>query len=193
MKKLINALLILMLAATAALLMSCGGNGSDETGAVTTDGTQQTASGENLPSAQTTAAKLDITDITTDSPLSDIMTAISDGIVIDCEVEHPAVTAENFEWYYFIPQPEGVEAYVSEAVSKIVPHSICLLRVNEDDAESIRAEIEENLSPYKWNSGDVSIEPESYTVFSNGNLVLVTMTTNAIAGPLVENFLSIIK
>lgn len=91
----------------------------------------------------------------------------------------------TFEWYFFIPCPEGAEGWVSEPMIGSIPHFIGLLRVPEGtDAEEVRTSIEENLNPQKW----VCVEAEKTAVLRRGDLILVAMAEGTSVDKAVDNF-----
>lgn len=95
------------------------------------------------------------------------------------------VTADNFEWYFFIPTIDGAEAMVSEPLMGSIAHTIALVRLPEGvDAEETRAEIEANVNPHKW----ICVEAEKTSVVARGDLILLAMGETAIVDEAVERF-----
>ncbi len=123
---------------------------------------------------------------TVSGDIHDLLSQVIDGVtdpemsLIDTEVND-----DNFAWYFFIDPIEGAEAAVSEPMIGSIPHFVGLLRVPDGtDAETVRAEIENNLNPQKW----VCVEAEKATVVRRGDLILVAMSEASGVDRAVENF-----
>ena len=73
-----------------------------------------------------------------------------------------------------------VEGLASEAMIMTIPHSMVLLRIDENaDVEKIKQLIRENVDPRKWIC--VGVEADQVIVDSIGDLVFLVMSENAAA------------
>lgn len=120
--------------------------------------------------------------------IQDDLNAIMETILVDVNVpesEIVEVPADAVEYYFGIEAIEGAEAIASEAIGGAEPHSICLMRVPEGtDVEEVADSIQVNADPNKW----IYEEAETVLVETNGNVILLAMTTSEIANAVVENF-----
>ena len=95
------------------------------------------------------------------------------------------VPAEAFEGVFFIPAVNGAEAVMSEPMMSSIAWSVCLMRVPEGtDVAATCAAIKSNMNPAKW----LCVEAEKYSVVSNGNTILLVMTTADAHDKIVDNF-----
>lgn len=95
------------------------------------------------------------------------------------------VPAEAFEGVFFIPAVDGAEAVMSEPMMSSIAWSVCLMRVPEGtDVAATCAAIKTNMNPAKW----LCVEAEKYSVVSNGNTILLVMTTADAHDKIVDNF-----
>ena len=98
------------------------------------------------------------------------------------------VPAEAFEGVFFIPAVDGAQGVMSEPMMSSVAWSVCLLRVADGtDVEAVRADIEKNVNPAKWQC----VEATSVDVIANGNTILLAMTgegNEATHKTIVDNF-----
>ena len=95
------------------------------------------------------------------------------------------VPAEAFEDVFFIPAVDGAEAVMSEPMMSSIAWSVCLMRVPEGtDVAATCAAIKTNMNPAKW----LCVEAEKYSVVSNGNTILLVMTSADAHDKIVDNF-----
>lgn len=120
--------------------------------------------------------------------IEDDLTIIMETILLDTsapESEIVEIPANAYEYYFGIDSIEGAEAIASEAIGGTAPHSVCLMRVPEEtDVSSVVASIQVNADPNKW----MYEEAETVLVDSNGNLILLVMSTPEIAYDIVAKF-----
>ena len=120
-------------------------------------------------------------------PLTDMVEQLYKGIKSD---EMPGVMtqevpAEAFEGVFFIPAVNGAEAVMSEPMMSSIAWSVCLMRVPEGtDVAATCAAIKSNMNPAKW----LCVEAEKYSVVSNGNTILLVMTSADAHDKIVDNF-----
>lgn len=99
------------------------------------------------------------------------------------------VTSANQEYYLGSSNFSYKEALASEPVMSSIAHSVVLVRVNETkDIEKIKAEIKENIDPYKWVC--VGVEDKNVIVESNKDLIILIMD-NKYATIIRDNFLNL--
>ena len=95
------------------------------------------------------------------------------------------VPSEAFEGVFFIPAVNGAEAVMSEPMMSSIAWSVCLMRVPEGtDVAATCAAIKTNMNPAKW----LCVEAEKYSVVSNGNTILLVMTSADAHDKIVDNF-----
>jgi len=93
--------------------------------------------------------------------------------------------AEMFEYFLFIPEIEGADAWVSEPGVSSIAHSVAVLRLPEDaDAKSVAEDIEANMNPTKW----LCVTAEKAEVIVHGQTILLVMSSNALADLVIKNF-----
>ena len=120
-------------------------------------------------------------------PLTDMVEQLYKGFKSD---EMPGVMtqevpAEAFEGVFFIPAVDGAEAVMSEPMMSSIAWSVCLMRVPEGtDVAATCAAIKSNMNPAKW----LCVEAEKYSVVSNGNTILLVMTSADAHDKIVDNF-----
>ena len=84
------------------------------------------------------------------------------------------LTAEDFEFFAFIPFEEGFEAVVNEPMMGSIAHSIVLVKCDTPEkAEEVANAMKENCNPRKW----VCVEADIVTAATNGNIAMLLMTT----------------
>ena len=92
---------------------------------------------------------------------------------------------EMFEYFFFIPEVAGAEAWVSEPGISSIAHSVGVIRLPEDaDAEDIAAQIEANMNPSKW----LCVTAEKAEVICHGQTILLVMSSNELADLVIANF-----
>ena len=92
---------------------------------------------------------------------------------------------EMFEYFFFIPEVAGAEAWVSEPGVSSIAHSVGVIRLPEDaDAEDVAAQIEANMNPNKW----LCVTAEKAEVICHGQTILLVMSSNDLADLVIANF-----
>jgi hypothetical protein len=122
--------------------------------------------------------------------LPELMDAILEGVENLPELDNVELTGEKWETYAFITPTEGMEGYASDALISPGAHSVVLVRVPEGtDAEKVAADIEKNANPNKW----ICVSAEKTIVKRQGNTILLIMSYENLADPIVENFDKLFK
>lgn len=146
---------------------------------------QPAAQPTQAPTAEPTAEPTPEPDPMSTDALSDIMAAIIKDATGEIATAEGTIDDERFAWFFNMDPIEGAEAYSSEALINIVPHSVALLRVPEGtDAQTMAKEIEEKADPRKW----VCVEAEKTIVKVRGNVVLLVMAESDTADRIAANF-----
>jgi hypothetical protein len=127
-------------------------------------------------------------DVAASSELSGIMDSILDGVQDLPAVGEVPLDADNFEFYAFIDYADGYEGLASEAMINAIAHSAVLVKLPEGaDVAAVAADIEANADPHKW----ICVDAEKTIVSTNGNYVLLVMSTNDTATAISDNFLAL--
>lgn len=133
------------------------------------------------PAAEDTAEENPVESIA----LPDLMADILDGVENLPDYEITELTAENFEFYAFLPYEEGYEGVTADALIGSIAHSVVLVRLPEGaDAAQAAADIEANANPRKW----VCVEAESKIVDRSGDKVILIMASTDLANQLHAAF-----
>lgn len=118
--------------------------------------------------------------------LPEIMEKLYNGIPEDempMMVRNTELNDENFEYYAFA-DVKYKEAIASESMTGSIPHSVVLIRLEDQkDASKTVEEIKKNANPRKW----LCVEAENTFVLSKGDLVVLIMS-NELAPKIKENF-----
>lgn len=118
--------------------------------------------------------------------LSSIMDKLYTGLdeqELPMMLENISLNEENFENFAFT-KVEFKEAIASEAMTGSTPHSVVLIRLeDEKDAKEAVESIKEKADPRKW----ICVEAENTYVLSKGDLVVLIMSNEA-APKIKENF-----
>ena len=123
-------------------------------------------------------------------PVADMsLTDIANAILKDAGelpmYEVTELTAENFEFYTFIPYAEGYEGVTADALIGSIAHSVVLVRVPDGtDAVQVAADIESKANPAKW----ICVEAEKTVVRQRGNTILLVMSSEATTDAIVAGF-----
>lgn len=113
---------------------------------------------------------------------------VKDATNPEMSLENSEVSADNFNWIFFIDPIDGAEAAVNQPIIGSIPHEIALLRVPEgEDAEQVRKDIETNMDPRKW----ICVEAESTAVLRRGDLILLAMADKDTVEKVKANFLAL--
>ncbi len=140
----------------------------------------------NSPSTTVTEPTTTATSISSTS-LSDIVTTITKEVEIPKSIATD-LTDENFKAYLFIDPIAGATALSYDAMMSTQAHSIVLLRVPEGtDVSKVADEIKANANPLKW----ICVSAKKVVVESNGNLILLVMSSTEIADAVAANFLAL--
>lgn len=95
------------------------------------------------------------------------------------------LTDENAEYYLGTADIKYEEAIASESGVGSIAHSVVLVRVSDDaDVENVKSKIKENVNPRKW----ICVEAEIVKVESNGNLIILIMSSNDNAEKIEKSF-----
>lgn len=101
--------------------------------------------------------------------------------------KYASLTEENSEYNVGVARDAYVDGIVAEAAISAQAHSVCLLTANsEEEAAKLAEEIAEKANPNKW----VCVMAEHKTVAYSGNTVLLAMTFEDFAQPILDNFKS---
>lgn len=120
-----------------------------------------------------------------DLGLEEIIEEVTEGVEIEMETMNTELDSENFQWYLFTEEQDGVEGMAADAMMNSIPHSLVVARVSDEvDIESLATDIENNADPRKW----VCAEAEKTVVETHGNLVLLVMSDENTVDDVVENF-----
>ena len=133
------------------------------------------------PAAEDTAEENPVESIA----LPDLMADILDGVENLPDYEITELTAENFEFYAFLPYEEGYEGVTADALIGSIAHSVVLVRLPEGtDAAQAAADIEANANPNKW----ICVGAEATHVRQHGNTILLVMSSAETANAILQNF-----
>ena len=120
-----------------------------------------------------------------DMTLEEIMAAILTDVADLPSVGDVPLDSENFEFYAFIPMPEGGEGLASDALIGSIAHSVVLVRVAEGtDAQQTADEIKANADPRKW----ICVEAEKCETAVRDDVVLLVMSNEQTADAILANF-----
>ncbi|MEL7610429.1 MAG: hypothetical protein AAGU74_13130 [Bacillota bacterium] len=121
--------------------------------------------------------------------LEEIMAKIYAGAKVEMpELVNTEITGENSKYYLGVENMEFNEALASEPLMNASPHSVCLVRLNDDqDVEAVKKQIKENVDPFKWVC--VGVQEDEIVVDNIGDLVVLIMSADADA--LHESFLTL--
>lgn len=85
------------------------------------------------------------------------------------------ITSENCEYHLGKADLEYKEAIASEPMISASAYSLCLVRAKEGtDIEKLKADIKENVNPYKWVC--VGVQEENIIVDNIGDVVILIMS-----------------
>lgn len=123
------------------------------------------------------------TQSTPDVPLSELMAQLYDGITDAPATGDVELNAENFKYYAFVDYKEGYEGLASDALISAIAHSVVLVRA-DGDGEALASQIEAAADPAKW----ICVTAEKTIVRRKGDLILLVMSTEALADAVAANF-----
>lgn len=121
--------------------------------------------------------------IVLDKKLTEMIDEITKGL----ELPNSAVyelDEELFEAYAFIKKGNGMEGVVSQAQMSTQPHSLVLIRTEDQDTESLAKEVSEKANIRKW----ICVEAEMGKVLYGKNYVFLVMTYKDAYESLKANF-----
>lgn len=130
---------------------------------------------------------------TADAAVSGSLSEIMDKIYTGAKAEMPEltnteITGENSKFYLGVDTMEFKEALASEPMINAIPHSVCLVRINEgQDVEEVKQQLRDNADPFKWVC--VGVQEDQIIVDNIGDLVVLIMSADADA--LHESFLAL--
>lgn len=119
-----------------------------------------------------------------DMTLEEILTAsLKD--VPDLPAYQPTpLTADDFEFFAFVPYQEGYEGLQADALIGATPHSVVLVRVPADKAEAVAKTMLENADPRKW----ICVAAEKTVVDRSGGTILLVLSSGETANAILTNF-----
>ncbi len=100
------------------------------------------------------------------------------------EYQSTALDAETFEFFSFVPYKDGYEGLAADALILSMPHSVVLVRVPEEEAESVAEAMKQNADPRKW----ICVEAEKVAVDRCGGTILLVMSSGETANAILTNF-----
>ena len=128
------------------------------------------------------------------SSLETIMAAVYAGVEYDFSNMHMSntvITADNAEYYLGTSDIKFKEALASEPMMMAMAHSVCLVRLEDDqDSQKAMEEIKANVDPRKWIC--VGVDEENVRTAAVGNLVILVMDNNC-PQELINSFLTLEK
>lgn len=92
-----------------------------------------------------------------------------------------------FESFAFIDYDEEYKAVSADAMVNVVPHSVVVIDVGDNDAEDVAKAVKEKANPNKW----ICVSAEDVQVAVNHQYVLLVMSDLATTSQMVENFTNI--
>jgi len=97
------------------------------------------------------------------------------------------ISAEDFEYFTFIPYVDGYKAVVSEPMMGSIAHSVVLVETPDAaTAKEVAKSMEENADPRKW----ICVEAENVVSGTNGNIAILIMS-DAKADKILETFMAV--
>ncbi len=119
-----------------------------------------------------------------DKSLQEILDASLKDVPDLPDYEPTALDADTFEFFSFVPYKDGYEGLTADALINATPHSVVLVRVPEDEAESVAAAMKQNADPRKW----ICVEAEKVAVDRCGGTILLVMSSGETANAILTNF-----
>lgn len=99
--------------------------------------------------------------------------------------KYAALTDENSEYNVGVSRDSYVEGICAEAAINVQAHSVCLVKAESPEkAAELAKQISEKANPNKW----ICVGAEHETVAYAGDTVLLSMTFNTLAQPILDNF-----
>lgn len=101
------------------------------------------------------------------------------------------INPDNIKYHLGLDELEYEEAIASEPMIQPGAYSLCLVRAGEGaDIEKIKADIKENVDPFKWVC--VGVDPKNVIVDSIGDVIFLVMSNDQ-AKPLHDAFTALGK
>jgi len=127
-----------------------------------------------------------------DGELVSILNAIYENTKVDEKwptLVDTRITNDNIEFYLGTTEIDFDRGVVREPLVSGVPHSVCVIRVNEgDDVEEVKSKVMESANPEKWLFAKV--DRDKVIVDSKSDIVILIMT-NANGEKLRDSFLNL--
>ena len=127
-----------------------------------------------------------------DAELVSILNAIYENTKVDEKwptLVDTRITNDNIDFYLGTTEIDFDRGVVREPLVSGVPHSVCVIRVNEgDDVEEVMEKVAENANPEKWLFAKV--DRDKVIVASKSDIVILIMT-NENGDKLRDSFLQL--
>lgn len=95
----------------------------------------------------------------------------------------------DFSYYTFIPFGDGLSAAAADALVRITPHSLVVIRTEDGNGQALAQDVFMRADPNKW----VSTCAQTVRVAYTADTVLLIMSETSMADALEANFLSLMK
>ena len=116
--------------------------------------------------------------------LEEILTASLKDVPDLPAYEPTPLTADDFEFFSFVPYEEGYEGIQADALIGAVPHSVVLIRVPEEKAAEVAEAMRANADPRKW----ICVSAEKTVVAQSGGTILLVLSSGETANAILTNF-----
>lgn len=95
----------------------------------------------------------------------------------------------NFEYYTFVPFDDSLSAAAADALVRITPHSLVVIRAENGNGSALAQIVFQNADPNKW----VSTCAQTVRVVYTDRYVVLIMSETETADILTENFRALMK
>lgn len=119
-----------------------------------------------------------------DMTLEEILTASLKDVPDLPAYEPTALSADDFEFFSFVPYQEGYEGLQADALIGAIPHSVVLVRVPVDKAAEVAETMRNNADPNKW----ICVSAEKTVVAQSGGTILLVLSSGETANAILTNF-----
>lgn len=119
-----------------------------------------------------------------DMTLDEILTASLKDVPDLPAYEPTPLTADDFEFFTFVPYQDGYEGLQADALIGATPHSVVLVRVPDDKAEDVAETMRKNADPRKW----ICVSAEKTVVDRSGGTILLVLSGGETANAILTNF-----
>lgn len=116
--------------------------------------------------------------------LEEILTASLKDVPDLPAYEPTALTADDFEFFAFVPYQEGYEGLQADALMGATPHSVVLVRVPAGKAGEVEETMRKNADPRKW----ICVSAEKTVVDRSGGTILLVLSSGETANAILTNF-----